>query len=192
MIYRSIPVRLGRGYLDCCGVDAHEPTHCSTAGVPESTNHLCLREIAMKLRGDEGDPVKELLQDIVLVLRVLRGYLCALDVRILVDGCLRILGVAGMLYDASGTAACTIVVRRTDASKALNSSSLNFLYSSISFVAWVRASLSFWTRSATQIVNWAISRSKAARVHWRACCTTFAASFSASNKVWILCDCWVA
>lgn len=44
---------------------------------------------------------------------------------------------------------------RTEASNALNSCSLDFLYSSISFEASVLASLSFWTRSErNQIRHW--------------------------------------
>ena len=105
----------------------------------------------MQLRRDERDPVKQLLDHGLLVPRVLLSNLGLLDLSLLIDGGLDGLCVAGVLYmdcEPVCMRTRTRVERRTDASNALNSSSLNFLYSSISFVACVRASLSFFTLSA--------------------------------------------
>ena len=85
---------------------------------------------------------------------------------------------------------------RTDASNALNSWSFDALYASISFAASERASFSLWTRSAGKDGVSCKPRARCHRGdrngHWRACWTTFAASFSASRRVWMLWDCCAA
>jgi hypothetical protein len=106
---------------------------------------------------------------------------------------------------------------RTDCSNFLNSSSLDFLYSSISLPASARASLRRCTRSvhegarvlachiwsryifkrkvvgAKRVVGEGQEeRDEEEDIHWRACCTILAASFSASSRVWIPWDCCAA
>lgn len=120
-----------------------------TVGVIDYNGLCCLLEVSVQLRFDEDDTVKQLLDHSVLVLIVLLCDLAELDLGLLVDGDLGTLCAARMLWRrVSLREERDIVVRgRTDASKALNSSSLSFLYSSISFVASVRASLSRCTLS---------------------------------------------
>lgn len=89
-----------------------------------------------------------------------------------------------------------MIVVHTALWKAENSCSFVLRYASISLVASVRASFSRCTLSGR--IGWNENRCRCviaagnSYIHWRACCTTLAASFSASRRVWILCDCCAA
>lgn len=112
---------------------------------------------------DEYDAVEELLDDLVFALAVLLRDLLPFHFGLAVDGGLRGLSISSVLQIkraeykgcvreraslVSGELNEDVRIGRTDASNALNSISFAFRYSSISFVACVRASLSFWTLSA--------------------------------------------
>ena len=85
----------------------------------------------MQLGVDERDTVEQLLDHGLLVPRVLLGDLSLLDLGLLVDRDLRRLRVAGVLRArpdvSSSVSTRSGRERRTEASNALNSSSLNFL-----------------------------------------------------------------
>lgn len=114
--------------------------------------HLCLflLQIAMQFRLDEDDAVQQLLHYSILVFIVCLCDFLELDVRLLVHRSLRIRrGPSVLIIGGQMSARQNVKLsERTDASNALNSCSFAFLYSPISFVASVRASLSFCTRSA--------------------------------------------
>ena len=104
----------------------------------------------MKLWLYEDNTVEQFLDDFVLVGLVLLGDLCTLGLCFLVNGGLNSLNVSGVLvwYQMVVSLGCGLKHEgRTDASKALKSRSLDCLYSSISLLACVRASLSRCTRS---------------------------------------------
>ena len=104
----------------------------------------------MKLWLYEDNTVEQFLDDLILVGLVLLSDLCTLDFSFLINGSLDGLDVSGVLvwYQMVVSLGCGLKYEgRTDASKALKSRSLDCLYSSISLLACVRASLSRCTRS---------------------------------------------
>ena len=103
----------------------------------------------MKLWLDEDNTVEQFLDDFVLVGLVLLSDLCTLDFSFLINGSLDGLDVSGVLvwYQIVSFGCGSKYEGRTDASKALKSRSLDCLYSSISLLACVLASLSRCTRS---------------------------------------------
>jgi hypothetical protein len=96
----------------------------------------------MQFRLDKDDPVEELLHDLWLVLLVCGCDCLEFGLGLFVHGGLGVRRRAGMLrgLSVSELGRC---VGHTDDSKALNSASLAFLYSSISFKASDLASFSF-------------------------------------------------
>lgn len=85
----------------------------------------------MQLRRDEDDPVEQLLHDRVLVVLVLLSNLGLQHLGLLIDGCLRSLRVARVLragceYEYEWAHSSRVGSTRTEASNALNSSSLYF------------------------------------------------------------------
>ena len=117
--------------------------------IPAYSSSVKLLEVTVKLWLDEDNTVEQFLDDFILVGLVLLGDLCTLDFSFLINGSLDGLDVSGVLvwYQIVSFGCGSKYEGRTDASKALKSRSLDCLYSSISLLACVRASLSRCTRS---------------------------------------------
>ena len=123
---------------------------------------LHLLEVAVEFGLNQDDAVEEFLHDLVLVGVVRLTDLLLLPLRLLINLRLDGLGVPCVLSRREPGQVRTgnwargmrlrVAMGRTDCSNALNSCSLDFLYSSISFAASDRASLSLWTRSGTEVV----------------------------------------
>jgi len=154
---------------------------------------LCFLKIAMECWFHENDAIEEFLHNCIFGLGIWLSDRLKFSLSLFIDSRLRARRRASVLEITSWWAShiTTDANWRTDDSNARNSCSFACLYSSISFVASARASLSRCTRSDIFLLRHSVQKLDY-HAHCRACCTTFAASFSASRSVWIPCDCWAA